>query len=531
MAMDNLSLKIILKSLKNELEGAFLDKPFNLTPTHFAFPFHSSKNPQNKGRGTLIIAMDPNNPFICYSFDKFTKVNLNSPFINSLKKLIGTKIISVDKQEGERIITISFQIINQTIETINTGYKLIIELFPQKPNIYLIPLPYNKVSSLYKENSDVFSKRYINRGTSYVFPPLRKEISLDCQNLEQAKLLLSRSTYKLFEKYVENKDFSTSINDLLNSQNLYYINKNIEPFNFGLDLKPIEVEDIYKTFISNQEKIAKEYAHLELTNHLKKLLALEKKKKEHILMDIDNAKSKLNYVQYGQELFLHQLEIKKGQTFCDFDNFHILLDPKLTAVENANRYFKLYHKSKAAIEILKPLVDKTTNSIDYLEEKLIQIDKGGNQDILELTHELYLEGYLKNTKNNKIRISKVSKVTPHYLVSNNYKIGFGLNALQNEELTFNIAKKDDIFLHVLNYPGSHVVILEGDSNSTRLLASELALYLSNLTSGDVQYTEKKNVKKNKEKRGLVNLLSYKLITIKEIRPSSIELFKTALKEH
>ena len=100
-----------------------------------------------------------------------------------------------------------------------------------------------------------------------------------------------------------------------------------------------------------------------------------------------------------------------------------------------------------------------------------------------------------------------------------------MNALQNEELTFNIAKKDDIFLHVDKAPGSHVVILGGDSNKTRLLASELALYLSNKNEGDVMIAKKQDVKKNKEAKGLVNVLNYKLITIKKIREESLSFFK------
>ena len=86
-------------------------------------------------------------------------------------------------------------------------------------------------------------------------------------------------------------------------------------------------------------------------------------------------------------------------------------------------------------------------------------------------------------------------------------------------------------MHVANYPGSHVVILEGDCDQTRLLAAELCLYLSSLDSGDIMYTTKSNVKKNKEKRGLVNLLEYKLITLNKIRSSSIELFNKTLNRH
>jgi hypothetical protein len=42
------------------------------------------------------------------------------------------------------------------------------------------------------------------------------------------------------------------------------------------------------------------------------------------------------------------------------------------------------------------------------------------------------------------------------------------------------------------------------------------------------YTEKRFVKKNKDKTGLVNILEYNTYTIKKIREESIELFKKEL---
>ena len=78
--------------------------------------------------------------------------------------------------------------------------------------------------------------------------------------------------------------------------------------------------------------------------------------------------------------------------------------------------------------------------------------------------------------------------------------GFGMNGLQNEELTFNIAKKDDLFLHVKDFPGSHVVILEGkDNKKIRETAMELSLYLSHMDNGTVMIAKRKDVKKNPNK--------------------------------
>ena len=96
-------------------------------------------------------------------------------------------------------------------------------------------------------------------------------------------------------------------------------------------------------------------------------------------------------------------------------------------------------------------------------------------------------------------------------------------------MTFEIARSNSLFFHVKDHPGSHVVILNGqDDNNIRTIACELALYLSHQKDGDVMYTEKRFVKKNKDKTGLVNILEYNTYTIKKIREVSIELFKKEL---
>lgn len=531
MALDNLALKKITNELNEELEGAFFDKPFALGFTQFALPYHSGKNISNKGRGTLIINLDGSNPFVTISYQKFTKVPVNTPFFNSLKKLVGCKIKSVSKFRGERIV--SFEVENkESLDEINSGFTLIVELFPQKSNAYIIALPYNKVVSLFKEHSDIFGMRYIARNLPYLPPPPRKEVDNSFESIEEIKPYLSRSTFKLFEAYQEGKDFKESLNSLLSSTHLYIINGSIEPFNFNLpEAKEINIDDIFSFFVEDQKSLAKTMNESELTNELNHVLKMTEKKKQNLIKDLSAAKSHLIYKDYGQLLFLYQTNYKKGQTFMDVDGCHIVLDPKIDIIANANKYFKKYHKSKSATETLGPLIEKAQNEIDYLKSKILELDKGCARDIQELKYELFLSGYLKNNKSPINRKNKTKvKYEPHYLSSDSYKIGFGMNALQNEELTFNIAKKDDIFLHVNEAPGAHVIILYGDNNATRLLAAELALFLSNIDAGDVMITQRKNVKKNKDAKGLVNVLDYKLITLKSIRESSLDLFNKSLKQ-
>ena len=86
-----------------------------------------------------------------------------------------------------------------------------------------------------------------------------------------------------------------------------------------------------------------------------------------------------------------------------------------------------------------------------------------------------------------------------------------------------------MFFHIKDYPGSHIVLLDGNTkDDDKLLASELALYLSHKDSGDVMMARKADVKKNPNKVGLVNVLKYETIHLSKIRESSLVLFKKAI---
>ncbi len=268
---------------------------------------------------------------------------------------------------------------------------------------------------------------------------------------------------------------------------------------------------------------------------IERSLKTAKKKESNLHKDLETANKNLIFERYGQIIYQYQAEINEGDTFIEAEGYKIPLNPRLNAPTNANYYFKKFRKAKTAITIHSNLIDNTKYEIEYLEKKLEEAKDGTPRDIMELKTELLQTGYIKEkqTKKNKTKSNKPSKAKryePHYILLENGKIGFGMNGLQNETLTFDIASKEDLFLHIKDRPGAHVVILAGRENDEVVkTAAELALYLSHQEEGEIYVTQRKNVKKNPEKIGLVNLLSYKVIYLREVRKSSKELFAKVLK--
>lgn len=536
MALDNLTLNIIVKALKEQLVGATFGKPLFLGNSDYGYPFSEVKSDGTIKHGTFVFSLNPANPFLSYSHDRYEKVDDNSPFFNSLKKLVLSTVTDVKKLEGERVITISFSANSHDLIEVNSGYDLILELFPNHPNCFIVAYPYGKIVSLYKERTDVEKGIFITRNVSYEYPKKRDTLPSHLDNLEEAKPYLSNAVYRKLKDYVESKKASLddALKSLIASTSLYLCNKEILPFDFQLkEAKPLSVCDIYQSLVVDQKKMAKLQKEKELITLIDKAIKVVKKKLINLQEDLHDSNDHLKYMEYGQEIYMYQGEIKKGDKVLIKDGYSIPLNPLLDAPNNANRYFKKYTKAKSAVGILNTLILKAKDEEQYLEKKLLEAKDGTPRDIMELKTELLTEGYIKEKQGNRHipKMSKSHSYDPHYLTLPEGKIGFGMNGLQNEELTFKIAKKDDLFIHVKDYPGAHVVILVGDENeNVKRTAYELALYLSHLDNGTVMIAKRKNVKKNSEKIGLVNILKYETVEVKYIRAESIQLFKKSLKQ-
>jgi predicted ribosome quality control (RQC) complex YloA/Tae2 family protein len=104
------------------------------------------------------------------------------------------------------------------------------------------------------------------------------------------------------------------------------------------------------------------------------------------------------------------------------------------------------------------------------------------------------------------------------------RIMIGRNSRQNERLTLRDAAPEDMWFHVKNAPGSHVVLklkesgVNTASDADIESAAALAAYYSSQRSGskvDVDYTAVKNVKKIPGgKPGMVTYTNFKTITVK-----------------
>ena len=192
------------------------------------------------------------------------------------------------------------------------------------------------------------------------------------------------------------------------------------------------------------------------------------------------------------------------------EEVRIPLDNKITVLDNANKYFKKYQKLKASISYIKEQKQIALDEIEYFKLLDYQLQNSTLQEALEIKQELIDNKYLfvNEDKTNK-RKEKPKLLT--YVLDDESLIIVGKNNIQNDYLTNKLAKPNDMWFHVKDAPGSHVILKSDDYNETNIRAAALiAAYYSTYKDSSsvlVDYTLQKNIKKIPGKKGC--FVSYK----------------------
>lgn len=220
-------------------------------------------------------------------------------------------------------------------------------------------------------------------------------------------------------------------------------------------------------------------------NELKK----NRNKLKKLKQTLDETENADEYRIKGEVLttYLHQVE--RGQTEVSLPNFYdnnepikIKLSNQLSPNQNAQKYFKRYQKAKNAVIYVNEQLKKTQTDVDYFANIMAQIELAAPKDLVDIRLELQQGGYLRDhdhqKKQKKQKRQKVRK-PDRFTASDGTKISVGKNNLQNDQLSLHTAKRTDIWLHVKDMPGSHVIIHSDDpTEATIMEAANLAAYFS-----------------------------------------------------
>ena len=183
---------------------------------------------------------------------------------------------------------------------------------------------------------------------------------------------------------------------------------------------------------------------------------------------------------------------------------------------------------KRGLEISRERLISFNQKIIYLESVLSFIEKSSDlKGLKNIEDELIGEKIIK-PKGKTLKNKNKNKDNENYgtVVINEKTVYFGRNNKENDFLTFKFARKDDIWFHVKDIPGSHFIVKKEDFSEDDSFVEKVALYAafySKASKGDkvtVEYTEKKNLNKPKgAPLGFVTYNTAKTVTV--IVPKSL----------
>ena len=466
-----------------------------------------------------------------------------STFIMVLRKYLqGALIESIEQVENDRIVEITVSNKNEIGDHIQA--TLIIEIMGKHSNILLVDKSSHKILEVIKHvGFSQNSYRTLLPGSTYIAPPSTE--SLNPFTIKDEKLFEILQTQETTAKNLQSlfqglgRDTANELERILISDKLStfrnFFNQETKPCLTETSFSPVpfanqvgepftSLSDLLDTYYKDKaerDRVKQQASELirRVENELQKNRhKLQKQEKE--LLATDNAEE---FRQKGELLttFLHQVPNDQDQVILD--NYYtnqpitIALDKALTPNQNAQRYFKRYQKLKEAVKYLTDLIEETKATILYLESVETVLNQAGLEEIAEIREELIQTGFIRRRQREKIQKRKKPE---QYLASDGKTIIYvGRNNLQNEELTFKMARKEELWFHAKDIPGSHVVISGNldPSDEVKTDAAELAAYfsqgrLSNLVQVDMIEVKKLN-KPTGGKPGFVTYIGQKTLRV------------------
>ncbi len=453
---------------------------------------------------------------------------------------------------------------------------LIIELMGKHSNIILVDSNNNIIDSLKHFSVNSGSYRNIFAGEKYLLPKSDKIDFFDVKDKEEFFRIIKNNAIKLNTEGLENVICNTFTGISKSSIEAIILENNLK--------NTLEVENIYAVFNSlsklirnaknnickkfddkNDYYIANAteknslqinwflddyYTAKEIDNtfvvYRNSVLKLILNKLHKLNNKLDTVNHKINeckdtdkYRLYGElitsnlyKIDNHNLESITLENYYDNNSLiTIPLDKSISPSANAKKFFKKYQKLKNAKAIVEEQKKQIVSDIDYLESIVFEIESATNiSDIdeiyfeiseanMNLTNKKLAKKMSKKPTGNKFK--KISVGEPLEFEIDGFTVLVGKNNKQNDYLTTKLANKEDIWLHVKDFQGSHVIIrTDGKlpSQDTINKCAALAKKYSKTSESSnvtIDYTFVKNVKKTSGiKPGMVIYTNNKSVTVK-----------------
>lgn len=557
MALDGIYLSLLAREFNKTLESARVDRIMQPERDEIDIVFRL-----RGGSARLLLSASANNPRV--HFTSHNKENPASPpmFCMLLRKhLSGGKFAGVRQAGFERILFFDLDCYNELGDPVRK--TIAVEIMGRHSNIILID-ENGRITDAVKHIDETMSReRQVLPGLRYELPPQQDKLSIltepseiigrirahkECEiqkalldTLQGVSPVVCRELSQLAcrdsaartggmsdEDYNRLRFFIERTAQGLQRDGQHYCAasdaKTGKPMDFafleitqyGLAASTRDYDSpsaLLDDFYLERDRVERvnQRAH-DILNLLTKAYERINRKIGNQQLELQSSVGRERLKVFGDLISSNLYRLQKGTTSCTLENYYednlpvnIALDPSLTPVQNAQKYYREYRKASAAEGVLREQIAAGEAELEYLDSVFDELSRAsGEAELSEIREELEAEGYLRNRSRqrgkNRNQPMKANKPL-HYGTAEGFEIFVGRNNRQNDRLTLKTAAKGDLWLHTHNIPGAHVIVVADGRNipdSVVTLAAKLAAAHSKARESakvPVDYTSVRNVKK------------------------------------
>ena len=447
------TLAAFLCEQKNFFLGARINKIQQPTRREFVFTLRNNSETRQ-----LYVNINPQFYHVCFmSKDNSSKRVIEIPqkppmFCMLLRKYLeNSRIAKVNQPDGERILEFYIEAYNEVGEQIYLC--LAFEFMGKHSNVILYNYDTNLIiGCAHNVGAEKSREREIFGGLPYIYPP--KQLKFE----------------KKWNSLVESKPEGISVNDF--------------------------IDDYYSTHIANDKfRVLKSNYRSIISQKLKKVSKSLKQMEYKLQSDSDSDKYRL----WGDLIMANLYQLKDFTSIVsvyDYENekqIELKLDETKTLKDNATQFYKLYNKAKTARNKLTELIDESKVKKEYLEQVLYSIDSANViDDLFEISAEVIENSEKKESKN---KVSEIMMIE----TEDGSRIYIGKNNKQNDYIISKLASDEDLWFHVHNCAGSHILLkTQNITDELILKCAKLAKEYSSVKDSSkigVIYTRRKYLRK------------------------------------
>ncbi len=548
MPLDAVCLSGVVRELQNELIGLRIEK--------IQQPARDQVILTLRGNRKLLLCASATQPRIHLTTISRENPSVAPMFCMLLRKHLGSgRIAAIEQPALERVVSLTVDMVDEMGEV--GQRRLVLECMGRHSNLILLDGEGRIIDCLRRVDMEMSEKRQVLPGLFYHLPPAQEKVDPLSIDDEMFAELLNAAPYEQeASEFLLHTFFGLSplvcrelahqscgddarISSLICREQLKerffrwqrdVKEKNFTPYLLSRENKPQDFSylpitqygaesdgtgweafsPMLDTFYETRERIERvrqkgqdlQRCASAARDRIRRKLALQEKEYAQTL-ERDDLRI------CGELITANLYRMERGMTVLRAQNYYendcpeidIALDPLLTPQKNAERYFKLYNKAKAAQVHLSEQMELARREREWLESVLDELSRAEmEQDFNDIRSELREAGYFKTRSTGKKEPKRAAARPRTFRSSGGFRILVGRSNTQNDQLTKD-AFKSDYWFHTQRIHGSHVILQaegrEPDAQSMTEAAILAAWFSQGRESGQVavDYTQIRNVKK------------------------------------